>query len=33
VTEEQKADGEELLRTYHHWFYEHVMPPADDDGY
>ncbi|UKZ65400.1 uncharacterized protein TrAtP1_006593 [Trichoderma atroviride] len=32
VTAEQKAEGERLLKTYHDWFYEHVMPPARD-GY
>ncbi|KAM0516399.1 hypothetical protein ACHAPE_005548 [Trichoderma viride] len=32
VTAEQKAEGERLLKTYHDWFYEHIMPPARD-GY
>ncbi|KAM0467068.1 hypothetical protein ACHAPV_000582 [Trichoderma viride] len=32
VTTEQKAKGERLLKTYHDWFNEHVMPPARE-GY
>lgn len=32
VTEEQKTYGEKLLRTYHDWLYEHIMPPSAD-GY
>ncbi|KAI0111137.1 putative glutamyl-tRNA amidotransferase subunit A [Nemania sp. FL0031] len=32
VTAEQKAEGDRLLKIYHHWFYEHIMPPTDD-GY
>ncbi|KAI8946022.1 putative glutamyl-tRNA amidotransferase subunit A [Xylaria longipes] len=32
VTAEQKAEGDKLLQTYHDWFYEYIMPPADD-GY
>ncbi|KAH8129887.1 amidase signature domain-containing protein [Trichoderma asperelloides] len=32
VTAEQKAEGERLLKTYHDWFYEHIMLPARD-GY
>ncbi|QYT05271.1 Amidase domain-containing protein [Trichoderma simmonsii] len=32
VTEKQKAEGERLLKTYHDWFYEHIMPPTKD-GY
>lgn len=32
VTAEKKAEGERLLKIYHDWFYEHVMPPARD-GY
>lgn len=32
MTEEQKTYGEKLLRTYHDWLYEHIMPPLAD-GY
>ncbi|KAM4060528.1 amidase [Hirsutella rhossiliensis] len=32
VTAEQKAQGEMLIKTYHDWFYQHIMPPAED-GY
>ncbi|KAJ2978116.1 hypothetical protein NUW58_g7596 [Xylaria curta] len=32
VTEEQKAEGDRLISVYHDWFYEHIIPPADD-GY
>ncbi|KAL7914159.1 amidase signature domain-containing protein [Trichoderma velutinum] len=28
VTAEQKAEGERLLKTYHDWFHEHIMPPT-----
>lgn len=31
VTAEQKAEGEKLLKTYHDWFYEHIMPPSEDN--
>lgn len=29
VTSEQKAQGEDLIRVFHDWFYEHVIPPAE----
>lgn len=32
MTADQKAYGEKLLQIYHDWFYEHIMPPAED-GY
>ncbi|KAI0536049.1 amidase signature domain-containing protein [Xylaria digitata] len=32
VTAEQQAEGDKLIETYHDWFYEHIIPPADD-GY
>ncbi|KAJ8130621.1 hypothetical protein O1611_g3006 [Lasiodiplodia mahajangana] len=32
VTADQKAEGDRLLKIYHDWFYEHIMPPTDD-GY
>ena len=29
MTSEQKAQGEDLIRVFHDWFYEHVIPPAE----
>ncbi|KAJ4155348.1 hypothetical protein LMH87_000599 [Akanthomyces muscarius] len=30
VTKEQQVEGGRRLKVYHDWFYQHIMPPAED---